>query len=69
MYYLPDGRVLDPGLCLVVAKNAAQYAARFGLYPDYELIISGSGFTDTLAIPNLARYTAWGSGRWGLGAC
>ncbi len=66
MYYLPDGRLLAPDECLVVAKNAAQFAARFGFYPDGELVVTGTGYTDTLTVPNLNRYTAWGNGAWGL---
>jgi hypothetical protein len=66
MYYLPDGQSLAPDECLVVAKNAAQFAARFGFYPDYELIVTGSGYSETLQVPDLARYTGWGSGGWAL---
>lgn len=66
MYYLSDGQVLAPDGCLVIAKNATQFAARFGFYPDYELVTTGAGYTDTLAVPNLARYSAWGGGVWAL---
>ncbi|UCC87962.1 MAG: lamin tail domain-containing protein [Anaerolineales bacterium] len=66
MYYLPEGRILAPEECLVIAKNAAQFAVRFGFYPDYELVVSGSSYADTLTVPNLARDTAWGSGGWAL---
>jgi hypothetical protein len=66
MYHLPNGRALAPDECLVIAKNAAQFAARFGFYPGFELVVTGSGYTDTPAVPELARYTAWGSGSWAL---
>ena len=66
MYYLPDARLLGADECLVIAKNAEQFAARFGFYPDAELVVAGTGYTDTLAIPNLDRCMAWGRGVWGL---
>jgi hypothetical protein len=66
MYYLPDGRTLSPHECLIIAKNATQFATRFSFWPDYELVVTGSSYTDNLAVPNLARYTAWGSGGWAL---
>lgn len=53
MYLLPDGYILAPDACLLVAKNAAQFQARFGIPPDFEA-------------GNLAKYTAWGSGNWSL---
>jgi len=52
--------------CAVVAKNAAQFRARFGFLPDFEAVVSGAGYTDTLTVPNLARDTAWGTGKWAL---
>jgi hypothetical protein len=66
MYYLPLGRILEPEECLLVAKNAAQFVARFGIYPDGELIASGTGYSDTLSVPNLARCSEWGGGTWAL---
>ena len=66
MYNLPVGEILAPDACLIVAKNAAQFQARFGLWPNYEVIVSGSSYTDTLSVPNLSKYTVWGSGNWAL---
>lgn len=66
MYHLPPGWTLSPGACLVVAKNAAQFAARFAVTPTFEVVVSGSGYTDTPAVPNLARYSSWGSGSLAL---
>jgi hypothetical protein len=66
MYLLPEGRTLAPDGCLVVAKNAAQFAARFGFYPDYELVVSGPGYVDTPEVPELASYSAWAHGNWAL---
>ncbi|GAB4542555.1 MAG: hypothetical protein Kow0063_34680 [Anaerolineae bacterium] len=66
MYHLPEGRLLAAEECLVIAKNAAQFTARFGFDPDYELVVTGTEYSDTVAVPDLERYTAWGSGSWGL---
>jgi hypothetical protein len=66
MYRLPDGWMLAPDECLVIAKNAVQFASRFGFYPDGELVVSGPGYEDTPPVPNLRRYTAWGNGDWAL---
>jgi len=66
MYHLPAGRALDPDQCLVVAKNAAGFAGRFGFYPDFELVVTGPGYLDTPIVPQLVPYTAWGSGNWAL---
>ncbi len=53
MYYLPPGTILAAGDCLVIAKNAADFQARFGMSPNFE-------------IGHLTKYTAWGSGSWSL---
>ena len=66
MYLLPEGRTLAPDGCLVIAKNAAQFAARFGSYPDYELVVTGPGYVDTPEVPELAHYSAWAHGNWAL---
>lgn len=66
MYLLPPGTTLAAGTCLVVAKNAAQFSARFGSPPDFELQTGGSGYSDTPEVPDLAKYTAWSSGGWAL---
>jgi hypothetical protein len=66
MYLLPPGTTLAAGACLVVAKNAAQFAARFGAAPDFELVTSGSSYVDTPGVPDLAKYTDWSGGSWAL---
>ena len=66
MYRFPQSTAITPGACLVVARNAAQFQARFGFYPDFEMRTSGSGYTDTPSVPDMARYTAWGTGSWAL---
>jgi hypothetical protein len=66
MYRFPPGTVITPGTCLVVARNAAQFRARFGFYPDFEMCASGSGYTDTPGVPDMTRYTPWGTGSWAL---
>ncbi|MBN1994563.1 MAG: lamin tail domain-containing protein [Anaerolineae bacterium] len=53
MYQLPPGATLAANACLVIAKDAAQFQARFESWPDFE---TGS----------LTKYTAWGSGNWAL---
>ncbi len=65
MYVFPPF-TLTVDACAVVAKNAAQFQARFGFLPDFEVVFSGSGYTDTLTVPNLARDTNWGAGKWAL---
>ncbi len=66
MYAFPAGTRLAPNAVLVIAKNAAQFRARFGIDPAFELVTSGSGLTDTLSVPNLAKYTAWATGSLAL---
>ena len=66
MYRFPSGAAITPGACLVVARNAAQFQARFGFYPDFEMCISGSGYTNTPNVPDMTPYTAWGTGSWAL---
>lgn len=66
MYRLPDQASLPPAACLVIAKNAAQFAARFGYLPDFEVLVNGDGHIDTPTVPNLSKYSAWGSGSWAL---
>ncbi len=63
LYQLPFGFQLVGGDCLVAAKNADQFQARFGSVPDFELITTGSGYTDRPDVPNLA---AWSGGGWSL---
>ncbi len=66
MYVFPAGTTLAPNATLIIAKNAAQFHARFGFDPAFELVISGSGLTDTVSVPNLAKYTAWSTGSLAL---
>lgn len=53
MYYLPDDRVLPSDGCLVIAKDAAEYQARFNQPPDFDLT-------------QLDKYSQWASGNWSL---
>jgi hypothetical protein len=66
MYQLPISTTLAVDTCLVIAKNAVQFVARFGLWPNYEVIVTGSSYTDDPIVPNLNKYTPWGSGSWSL---
>ena len=66
MYVFPAGTTLASNAVLIVAKNAAQFHARFGFDPTFELVTSGSGLTDMLSVPNLAKYGAWASGSLAL---
>ncbi|MEA3346292.1 MAG: lamin tail domain-containing protein, partial [Chloroflexota bacterium] len=66
MYHLPITASIGPGEVTLVAKNAAQFQARFGLWPDFEMKASGSGYPDTPAVLDLERYREWGSGSWAL---
>lgn len=53
MYKLPLTATLATNACLVIAKNATQFQARFGFLPDF-------------AVADLSKHTAWGSGSWSL---
>ena len=53
MYQFPAGATIPPNSSILVAKNAAQFQARFGITPTFE-------------IPGLTKYTAWSSGSWAL---
>jgi len=64
MYHLMG--TIGPGEVILVAKNAAQFHERFGFWPDFEMQASGSGYPDTPVVPNLERYSEWGSGSWAL---
>ncbi|HID87174.1 MAG TPA: hypothetical protein EYP55_07310, partial [Anaerolineae bacterium] len=66
MVRFPGGAAIGPGSLVVVAKNAAQFQARFGALPDFEVVVSGGGYTDTLAVPNMVPYDPWASGQWAL---
>ena len=66
MFLLPSGLKLPPDACLVIAKNAAQFAARFGFLPDFELITGSAAYPDTPAVPDLIPYTTWAGRAWAL---
>jgi DNA/RNA endonuclease YhcR with UshA esterase domain len=66
MVQFPPGTTIGPQGLLIVAKNAAQFQARFGFYPDFEARVSGAGYTDTPTVPNMEKYTAWATGSWAL---
>ncbi len=61
MYEFPAGTTLVPNAILIVARNAAQFRARFGFDPHFELVTTGA-LTDTLTVPNLSKYSAWANG-------
>jgi DNA/RNA endonuclease YhcR with UshA esterase domain len=66
MYQFPPGTTIGPQGLLVVAKNAAQFEARFGFYPDFEARVSGADYADTPTVPNMVKYTPWATGSWAL---
>jgi DNA/RNA endonuclease YhcR with UshA esterase domain len=65
MYAFPTGALIAPNAALIVARNAAQFRARFGFAPTFELVTTNV-FTDTPDVPNLAKYNAWASGSFSL---
>lgn len=66
MYQLPLSTTLAVDSCWVVAKNAGQFYTRFAAWPDAELVVGSSQYTDNPAVPNLAKYTPWSAGSWAL---
>lgn len=56
MYQLPGGYSLGPGQTLVIANMASQFIVDYGFQPDYELAESDPD------VPNLVKYTTWGTG-------
>jgi len=66
MYQFPPGTTIGPQGLIVVAKNAAQFQARFGFYPDFEVQVSGAGYVDTPTVSNMEKYTTWATGSWAL---
>lgn len=66
MYQLRAGTELAPDSCLLIAKNANQFYARFGILPHFELVTGSVGYEDNLAVLNLSRYTDWAGGSWAL---
>jgi hypothetical protein len=66
MFLLPDGLTLAADGCLIIAKNAAQYAERFGSLPNFEVVAGQPGFPDTPEVPQLEVYSGWAGSRWAL---
>jgi len=66
MVQFPPGTTIGPQGLLVVAKNAAQFEARFGFYPDFEVRVSGGDYADTPTVPNMVEHAPWGTGSWAL---
>jgi len=66
MFRLPSGITLAPDDCLVIAKNAAYFAARFGFSPDFEMVTRGTLYTDTATVPDLIPYAGWAGSAWAL---
>lgn len=66
MWEIPSGAKLSPNACLVIAKNAAQFAARFGFLPDFELVTGSAPYPDTPTVPDLIPYTTWAGRAWAL---
>ena len=65
MYEFPTGTPIVPNAVILIARNAAQFHARFGFDPQYELVTTGV-LTDTPSVPNLDKYTAWATGSLAL---
>lgn len=65
MYAFPRGAAIPPNGIVVVARNAAQFRARFGRDPDFEFVTTGT-LTDTPAVPDLVKYPAWSNGVFSL---
>ncbi|MCI0520564.1 MAG: lamin tail domain-containing protein [Chloroflexi bacterium] len=63
MYNLPAERSLAGGECIIVAKLASEFIARFSIIPEYELAIGGA---DDPAVANLIPYETWAIGDFGL---
>jgi hypothetical protein len=57
MYRFPGGTDIGPGDSLVIACDAAQFIARYGFAPDYELPEWGSD----PAVPDMIVYIGWGN--------
>jgi hypothetical protein len=66
MYQFPPGTTIGPQGLIVIAKNAAQFQARFGFYPDFEALVSGVAYADTPTVPNMEKYAPWATGSWAL---
>ncbi len=66
MYQLRAGTELAADSCLLIAKNAHQFHARFGFWPDFELVTEGEGYIENLLVLNLDQDLTWSSGDWAL---
>ncbi|MGA9349991.1 MAG: lamin tail domain-containing protein, partial [Anaerolineae bacterium] len=66
MYQFPLGTTIGPQGLFIIAKNAAQFQARFGFYSDFEVLVSGASYADTPTVPNMGEYTSWATGSWAL---
>jgi DNA/RNA endonuclease YhcR with UshA esterase domain len=66
MVQFPPGTTIGPQGLVIIAKNAAQFQARFGFYPDLEVRVSGADYADTPTVPNMEKYTPWATGSWAL---
>ncbi|MBI1880460.1 MAG: lamin tail domain-containing protein [Chloroflexi bacterium] len=59
MYRLPISKTLEVNSCLVVAKDANEFIARFNRWPEYDL-------TSNNTITDLIKYPVWANGSWSL---
>ena len=66
MYQFLADIELAPDSCLLIAKNADQFFARFGFFPDFELVTENEDYSDNQFVLNLNQYTAWAGGDWAL---
>jgi len=62
LYRFDASFTLAPHATLVIARDAAAFHARFGVWPDAEM----NPTDDTPHVPTLLRDTTWGSGKWAL---
>lgn len=60
MLQFPPATSLVSGQFIVIANKATAFMTTYGVNPDYEMLESDP------AVPNLARYSAWGAGSVGL---
>jgi hypothetical protein len=65
MYNLPADRTLAGGECIIIAKLAVEYSAKFPMFPppDYEFALGG---VDDPAVPNLTLDETWATGSFSL---
>ncbi|WP_152918050.1 lamin tail domain-containing protein, partial [Ardenticatena maritima] len=62
LYRFDGDFTLAPHGTLVIARDAAAFHARFGVWPDAEM----NPVSDTVHVPTLSRDTTWGRGHWAL---